>query len=77
MAYSFVFCFLMYIGVAACGFLMFGNSVKSQFTLSMPKVLVASKIATWTMVGLETYIQIYVYEIKYVQRKNSKFEVFV
>ncbi|KAF3449165.1 hypothetical protein FNV43_RR09893 [Rhamnella rubrinervis] len=50
LATSFVFCFLMYVGVAACGFLMFGNSVKSQFTLNMPKKLVASKIAAWTMV---------------------------
>ncbi|XP_048320356.2 amino acid transporter AVT1E [Ziziphus jujuba] len=47
---SFLFCFLMYIGVAVCGFLMFGNSTQSQFTLNMPKQLVASKIATWTMV---------------------------
>ncbi|KAG6640081.1 hypothetical protein CIPAW_10G146900 [Carya illinoinensis] len=48
---SFVFCFFMYIGVAICGFLMFGDSVKSQFTLNMPREYVASNIAIWTVVA--------------------------
>ncbi|KAF5471642.1 hypothetical protein F2P56_008418 [Juglans regia] len=48
---SFVFCFFMYIGVAICGFLMFGDSVKSQFTLNMPREYVASNVAIWTVVA--------------------------
>ncbi|KAK4749271.1 hypothetical protein SAY87_026720 [Trapa incisa] len=47
---SFGFCLLMYAGTAVCGFLMFGSSIKSQFTLNMPTKFVASKIATWTTV---------------------------
>ncbi|KAJ7950285.1 vacuolar amino acid transporter 1 [Quillaja saponaria] len=47
---SFGFCILMYIGVAILGFLIFGDSVKSQFTLSMPKELPASGIAAWITV---------------------------
>ncbi|XP_050214462.1 amino acid transporter AVT1D isoform X2 [Mercurialis annua] len=47
---SFIFCWFMYTGVAICGFLMFGDTIKSQFTLNMPTQLVASKIATWTAV---------------------------
>nr|XP_023913895.1 amino acid transporter AVT1D-like [Quercus suber] len=47
---SFIFCFIMCTGVAICGFLMFGNSIESQFTLNMPSEYVASKIAVWTMV---------------------------
>ncbi|GAV76563.1 Asp domain-containing protein/Aa_trans domain-containing protein, partial [Cephalotus follicularis] len=47
---SFIFCFFMYAGVAIGGFLMFGDSIESQFTLNMPKELVASKIAVWTAV---------------------------
>ncbi|KAJ7961395.1 Vacuolar amino acid transporter 1 [Quillaja saponaria] len=47
---SFGFCFLMYIGIAVTGFLIFGDSVKSQYTLNMPKELPASGIAAWTTV---------------------------
>ncbi|XP_062168233.1 amino acid transporter AVT1D [Alnus glutinosa] len=47
---SFAFCFFIYTGVAICGFLMFGDSVKSQFSLNMPREFVASNIAIWTMV---------------------------
>ncbi|XP_059428033.1 amino acid transporter AVT1D-like [Corylus avellana] len=47
---SFSFCFFMYTGVAICGFLMFGDKVKSQFSLNMPREFVASNIAIWTMV---------------------------
>lgn len=44
------FCFFMYTGVATCGFLMFGDSISSQFTLNMPEEFVASKIAVWTTI---------------------------
>ncbi|KAM3254650.1 hypothetical protein ACQJBY_048242 [Aegilops geniculata] len=46
-----VFCFIVvtivYSGVAATGFLMFGESTMSQFTLNMPQQYVPSKIAIW------------------------------
>ncbi|KAK7339674.1 hypothetical protein VNO77_20355 [Canavalia gladiata] len=45
---SFAFCLVMYISVGTMGYLTFGDSVESQFTLNMPKELYASKIATWT-----------------------------
>ncbi|KAF6137846.1 hypothetical protein GIB67_040554 [Kingdonia uniflora] len=47
---SFIICWLLYTGVAICGFLMFGDALQSQFTLNMPKNLAASKIAAWTTV---------------------------
>lgn len=47
---SFIICSLLYGGVAVSGFLMFGESTKSQFTLNMPHELLASKIAVWTTV---------------------------
>ncbi|XP_056169197.1 amino acid transporter AVT1C isoform X2 [Syzygium oleosum] len=47
---SFAICTLMYAGVAVLGYLMFGESTQSQFTLNMPQDLVASKIAVWTTV---------------------------
>ncbi|XP_015582331.2 amino acid transporter AVT1D isoform X1 [Ricinus communis] len=47
---SFIFCWFMYTGVAICGFLMFGDTIKSQFTLNMPTELMASKIASWTAI---------------------------
>lgn len=50
LCHSFAFCFFIYTGVAICGFLMFGDSVKSQFSLNMPREFVASNIAIWTMV---------------------------
>ncbi|XP_019053281.1 PREDICTED: vacuolar amino acid transporter 1 [Nelumbo nucifera] len=45
---SFVICFFLYSGVAVCGFLMFGESMESQFTLNLPQNFVASKVAAWT-----------------------------
>ncbi|MED6140208.1 hypothetical protein PIB30_090978, partial [Stylosanthes scabra] len=47
---SFTFCLFMYMSVGAVGYLTFGDSVESQFTLNMPKELYSSKIATWTTV---------------------------
>ncbi|KAI4356491.1 hypothetical protein L6164_000513 [Bauhinia variegata] len=47
---SFGFCFVMYTGVAIAGYLMFGDSIKTQYTLNMPQELYASKIAVWTTI---------------------------
>ncbi|KAK7395265.1 hypothetical protein VNO78_15816 [Psophocarpus tetragonolobus] len=46
----FGFCLVMYTSVGIMGYLTFGDSVASQFTLNMPKELYASEIATWTTV---------------------------
>ncbi|KAK6943638.1 Amino acid transporter, transmembrane domain [Dillenia turbinata] len=46
----FAVCCFLYIGVGASGYLMFGNAVESQYTLSMPKELVASQVAIVTTV---------------------------
>jgi vesicular inhibitory amino acid transporter len=43
-------CTVMFAGVAVMGYKMFGESTLSQFTLNMPKDLVATKIAVWTTV---------------------------
>ncbi|XP_022958205.1 amino acid transporter AVT1C-like isoform X2 [Cucurbita moschata] len=43
-------CTLMYACVAIMGYLMFGESTLSQYTLNLPGDLVASKIAVWTTV---------------------------
>lgn len=48
---SFIFCLVLYAGTAVCGFLIFGDSIKSQFTLSMPTKFMATKIAVWTTVS--------------------------
>ncbi|KAL0358641.1 UNVERIFIED_CONTAM: Amino acid transporter AVT1C [Sesamum angustifolium] len=47
---SFAICTMMYAAVAVLGYMMFGESTQSQFTLNMPQDLVASKIALWTTV---------------------------
>ncbi|GMH10548.1 hypothetical protein Nepgr_012389 [Nepenthes gracilis] len=47
---SFIICTTLYAGVAVLGYMMFGESTQSQFTLNMPQDLVATKIALWTTV---------------------------
>ncbi|KAL3649716.1 Amino acid transporter avt1c [Castilleja foliolosa] len=47
---SFGICTVMYAGAATMGYIMFGETTESQFTLNMPNDLVASKIALWTTV---------------------------
>ncbi|KAM7526365.1 hypothetical protein LguiA_016267 [Lonicera macranthoides] len=47
---SFSMAGVLYMGVAVCGFLMFGDSTKSQFTLNMPTKFAASEFAAWTVV---------------------------
>ncbi|KAF3515293.1 hypothetical protein F2Q69_00003159 [Brassica cretica] len=47
---SFGFCVVFYIAVAVCGYVMFGEAIQSQFTLSMPQQFTSSKIAVWTAV---------------------------
>ncbi|MFS8012451.1 putative amino acid transporter, transmembrane domain-containing protein [Helianthus anomalus] len=47
---SFCICGVLYAGVAVMGYMMFGESTASQFTLNLPTNLVASKLAVWTTV---------------------------
>ncbi|KAG8483975.1 hypothetical protein CXB51_023221 [Gossypium anomalum] len=49
-SFSIIFCWFMSTGAAISGFLIFGDSVESQFTLNMPTKFAASKIAVWTVV---------------------------
>ncbi|KAL4358611.1 hypothetical protein AHAS_Ahas09G0304000 [Arachis hypogaea] len=41
-------CTALYAGAAVMGYTMFGEAILSQFTLNMPKEMVATKIAVWT-----------------------------
>ncbi|XP_075080905.1 amino acid transporter AVT1C [Nicotiana tabacum] len=41
---------VLYAGAAVMGYMMFGDSAESQFTLNLPTNLVASKIAFWTTI---------------------------
>ncbi|KAL8258618.1 hypothetical protein R6Q59_026571 [Mikania micrantha] len=47
---SFSVSFVTYTAVGVYGYMMFGDSVKSQFTLNMPTHYVTSKVAAWTVV---------------------------
>lgn len=47
---SFLFTTIMFGGTAIVGYLMFGSSSLSEFTLNMPNTLIASKIAVCTTV---------------------------
>ncbi|KAF3673634.1 hypothetical protein FXO37_06868 [Capsicum annuum] len=42
---SFSIAFFSYLGVAVCGFLMFGENTNPQFTMNLPAKLVTSKVA--------------------------------
>ncbi|XP_027365704.1 amino acid transporter AVT1C-like [Abrus precatorius] len=46
----FAICTAMYCAVAIMGYSMFGEGTLSQYTLNLPKHLVAAKIAVWTTV---------------------------
>lgn len=41
---------VLFAGAAIMGYIMFGETTESQFTLNLPPNLVASKIAVWTTV---------------------------
>nr|XP_043613811.1 amino acid transporter AVT1C-like [Erigeron canadensis] len=47
---SFAICTLLYAGAATMGYMMFGESIESQFTLNLPSNFLASKIAVWATV---------------------------
>lgn len=47
---SFAIVTALYAGAAVMGYMMFGDSAESQFTLNLPTELVASKIAFWTTI---------------------------
>lgn len=47
---SFAIVTVLYAGAAVMGYMMFGDSAESQFTLNLPTDLVASKIAFWTTI---------------------------
>lgn len=52
----------LYAGVAICGFSMFGDSTKTQFTLNMPQKYSASVVAAWMVVrkkeSIRSHIQL-------------------
>ncbi|XP_062203833.1 amino acid transporter AVT1C-like [Phragmites australis] len=47
LVFCFIVCTIVYGGVAVSGFMMFGESTMSQFTLNMPQQYIPSKIAIW------------------------------
>ncbi|KAH1230368.1 Amino acid transporter AVT1C [Glycine max] len=60
-------CTLLYAGAAVMGYTMFGEAILSQFTLNMPKELVATNIAVWTtVVNPFTKYPLYVPYVNYI-----------
>ncbi|XVF30669.1 hypothetical protein REPUB_Repub16aG0078300 [Reevesia pubescens] len=55
-------CSLLYAGTAIMGYRMFGEATKSQFTLNMPKDLIASKIDVWATVCSPNQIFLTIYQ---------------
>ncbi|KAK4359950.1 hypothetical protein RND71_022179 [Anisodus tanguticus] len=53
---SFAIVTVLYAGAAVMGYMMFGDSAESQFTLNLPTNLVASKIAFWTTHTTSKYV---------------------
>ncbi|KAB8094956.1 hypothetical protein EE612_022476 [Oryza sativa] len=45
---------VLFAGAAIMGYIMFGESTESQFTLNLPSNLVASKIAVWTTASMDS-----------------------
>lgn len=50
LAISFIIAWVLYTAVGIYGYVMFGDNIKSQFTLNMPTKFVASRVAAWTVV---------------------------
>lgn len=67
----------MYFTVAVVGYTMFGENTLSQYTLNMPRGLVASKIAVWTTVFYYArstlYSTFYLIKLGYLVREISNF----
>ncbi|CAH1440432.1 unnamed protein product [Lactuca virosa] len=47
---SFGSCVILYAAVTIMGYMMFGESTESQYTLNLPTNLIASKVVVWTTV---------------------------
>ncbi|KAG5099301.1 hypothetical protein JHK82_044353 [Glycine max] len=52
-SHNFGICTLLYARADVLGYTMIGEAILSQFTLNMPKELVATKIAVWTTLEWE------------------------
>jgi len=67
----------MYFTVAVVGYSMFGENTLSQYTLNMPRGLVASKIAVWTTVCYYAHSTLYstcfLNKLCYLVREISNF----